>query len=689
MSNQMLIKAVLTCCLVLEIACQISLDSIPSDACIGHPVATATTESTTSVLTNETVQITPGPAWNQDGASWEWILGSKDFIWSYVGIPGAGAGFGDGGIPESVNDAFKMSPDNKTISFSVPSQNDDYTVVAEISAAPNNAKFVRSARPTLATLANDGKVAVTLSGASPCAGPTMTSSIGPTDAAIASSCSNNKITPGPAAFTTYKVSSYMSSLLVTALPPHGVAGPYTLDAGSVIKSDVGAPGPKCTYTAQCDNIDCGDVKDYNDGTVLSVQRFIAYQAVVNFNNYLHSLYEALHDAAAVTGLMSADIVNTFFVNPKPDATWQQVIGVAAPIVGFMSAALGPVLAAASTAAGIASGLTGTAGGAGVIAGLSPVADKRFDEFASISAYIGQFLQSTSSLVENAYNVNIGPETSSLDWTGSELIKSTGLFGDGTFSDSDFAQSLTTNAQNSMAKVFSYKSINFALKDSGNFIMYVPYGVPVMGTNGKTIKEGINEQYCHDNLKNTDEMGTITICDASGGMARIFNAGKGQGSATDASELLKSRPQGWDSNLQVGEGETFNMGSAVKGSVASWRAGDFNYDVGDPFNNSFSNGTELDVDALQKVQISQETAGFFSIPVCQVLDLRAYPPASGYGCTRCDSAAAVGGTKGSDKKFWDNISQDMQTLINSGPNGDTCVQIICAPLDICDFDTFTG
>ena len=689
--NTFVLKAVYTSLLALKVSCQISLDTIPTDACIGHPGATGTTSFATSVATGQTVYITPGPAWKQGGATWEWILDAKDVMWYKVAIPGAGAGFGDSGVPDTVNDAFKLSPDNRTVSFSVPTSQDTVkTVVAWITAAPGQETFVRSTKPTLVPRARDGKVAVTLKGATPCAGPSITSPIDPTDAAIASSCSNNKITPGTAAFSTYEVSSYMSSLLATALPAHGIAGPYTLDAASAIKSDVGPPGPKCTYAKQCDNIVCSDVKDYNDGTLLSVQRFVAYQTFVNFNNYLCSLYQALYDAGEVAGLMSADIVETFFANPKPDATWQQIIGIVAPYLAFVQSALGPISAATSAAAGIASSLMFTAQGIGSVAQISAVADQRFEELAGISSFIGQYLQNASEVIEHAYNKDLGPETTPGRWVGYELDHSTGLFGDGTFSDSDFAQSLTKDAQKSMAKVFAYKSINFALKDSGDFIMFVPYGVPVKGINGKTIEQGIDEQYCREQLKDTDEMGSITVCDAPGGMARVFNAGSGKGAAGDASELLKSYPQGWDSNLQIVPGESFSMGSAVKGSVASWRAGDFDYDASDPFKDSILNGNNLDIGALQKLKISQETAGFFSIPVCQVRDLRAYPPASGKGCTACDTAAAVGGTSGSKEKFWDHITKDVQIIINSSPNGLQCGGGMgyCANT-VCDFDPFTG
>lgn len=55
-------------------------------------------------------------------------------------------------------------------------------------------------------------------------------------------------------------------------------------------------------------------------------------------------------------------------------------------------------------------------------------------------------------------------------------------------------------------------------------MYVPYGVAIKDTNGNVQQQGIDQDYCQNSLKDTDNLGTLTICDAPGGMARIFNAG---------------------------------------------------------------------------------------------------------------------------------------------------------------------
>lgn len=67
-------------------------------------------------------------------------------------------------------------------------------------------------------------------------------------------------------------------------------------------------------------------------------------------------------------------------------------------------------------------------------------------------------------------------------------------------------------------------------------MYVPYGVAIKDTKGNVQQQGISQDYCQNSLKHTDNLGTLTICDAPGGMARIFNAG-----TIKAYECLSSTP----------------------------------------------------------------------------------------------------------------------------------------------------
>ena len=61
-------------------------------------------------------------------------------------------------------------------------------------------------------------------------------------------------------------------------------------------------------------------------------------------------------------------------------------------------------------------------------------------------------------------------------------------------------------------------------DSGCFIIYVPYGKPIKDTSGNVQQNGINQDYCEKKLKVSDNIGTLTVCDAPDGMARIINGG---------------------------------------------------------------------------------------------------------------------------------------------------------------------
>lgn len=92
------------------------------------------------------------------------------------------------------------------------------------------------------------------------------------------------------------------------------------------------------------------------------------------------------------------------------------------------------------------------------------------------------------------------------------------------------------------------------------------------------------------------------------------------------DLLKTSPMGWDSG-EAG----ITVDGAIRGSVNSFFAGDFGYDASNPYKDTLGAGKALSseqVDSLSKLEITEETAGLFNIPVCQIYDLRFFPPASG-------------------------------------------------------------
>lgn len=168
--------------------------------------------------------------------------------------------------------------------------------------------------------------------------------------------------------------------------------------------------------------------------------------------------------------------------------------------------------------------------------------------------------------------------------------------------------------------------------------------------------------------------------------------------------MPTTPQGWSEPFSVLPSEPFNITSAIKGSVASWQVGDFNYDAASQYQDAFSSGQPLTSDlvkALQALDIAPETAGFFNIPVCATYDLRFFPPAASSGGPGCEYLVALnvqgeaaltitvscnacgqglGGKPGSSAKFWDNANKIVQAALTAPPpctqayETTVCVQI---------------
>ena len=204
--------------------------------------------------------------------------------------------------------------------------------------------------------------------------------------------------------------------------------------------------------------------------------------------------------------------------------------------------------------------------------------------------------------------------------------------------------------------------SFAWIDSGCFTMFVPYGVSVKGLDGNVIEGGINQQWCQSQLKNNDHLGVLTICDAPNGMARLVNGDALSGNR----DWMSAYPQGFDQPFSVLPGEPLDVPGAIRGSVASWRAGDFGYDASNPYNASLSTGAGITLDqvtTLAALKIAPETAGFFNLPVCETFDLRWFPPASGTSCVEC----GFGGMPGSTNKFMDAANDAVKKALKPPPD----------------------
>ena len=178
--------------------------------------------------------------------------------------------------------------------------------------------------------------------------------------------------------------------------------------------------------------------------------------------------------------------------------------------------------------------------------------------------------------------------------------------------------------------------SYAWNDSNAFIIYVPYGVKIKLTSGDFGEA--NQTYC-ETLQTSAQEKVLTVCDGMNGMARIFNANQ----ANDGNDLMNTTPMGWNSNYLILSGEPFDTSAAIRGSVASWAAGNFNYDVADQWSDEMTSGNldEATAVAIGTLDIAESTAGFFNIPVCKVYDLASFPPATpqGYPCA-CAYNSAV-------------------------------------------------
>ena len=116
--------------------------------------------------------------------------------------------------------------------------------------------------------------------------------------------------------------------------------------------------------------------------------------------------------------MTGDIVSTFYTDPTPDATWEQIMGLCTPFLGIFSSITGPVSGVGGAALGVAGGIAGAVTAGGTLADLAPVINKRFSEYTSITAFVGDYLKTVVNAIEGAFNQTIGPDSTQVEWTGS-------------------------------------------------------------------------------------------------------------------------------------------------------------------------------------------------------------------------------------------------------------------------------
>ena len=116
------------------------------------------------------------------------------------------------------------------------------------------------------------------------------------------------------------------------------------------------------------------------------------------------------------------------------------------------------------------------------------------------------------------------------------------------------------------------------------------------------------------------------------MASIFQAGD----AGNIQQMNTNRLHGFDNTSTIA-GWTFDTPTVIRGSVASWVTGDFNYGADEALG-----GTDAQTNAdgnyifspqtarnMQNYQIDPAAAGIFNIPVCRIFDVNSYPPNWGH------------------------------------------------------------
>lgn len=294
-----------------------------------------------------------------------------------------------------------------------------------------------------------------------------------------------------------------------------------INAAQVFKTKVGA-NTVCNYDSFCNPLECGQI--HNAGADVA-QAFLSYISLQNLNNYLNAFYEAFQ-SPFVLGT-TADITNTFFTDTSANPTWEQILLVVGPLLGAVSAGLGALGPEAAVAA---AGVLGVVGGAAVVAanGANAAAsgvfhDQSYQEFGNIQNSIAKYLSAASHGVASAYNVLIA-EANVISWCGSNVVGPSdpghyGIMGQGIWT-TDYSNGIKQSISDNVAKIIIYKTINWAWKDSLDFIVFMPWGTKTQDSHGNSVT--VTPDYCKQNMLGSSlAKGTIT-CDYKSGMAGIFN-----------------------------------------------------------------------------------------------------------------------------------------------------------------------
>ncbi|KAF6229438.1 hypothetical protein HO133_007554 [Letharia lupina] len=627
---------------------QITLAPIPTSACVGQGLSGSATFASSISLATGAQRIPAGDFWNQVGAEWVFDTDTSGVLFSDLAA-------NDGpDTPAIDSKAVSLDDSSTKWTFSAASGVSEVDIV--FNAGPTSAAKFRRAASSFELIIT-ASVPCSDDAGQPSPTPTATNSQNAANPSQASLCSNAAIeTTDTDEWSNYGVDTYVSSVLAAAatnsLSPQ-------VDAAKVLQEDVGA-ADECQYTTPCDDYACKDIKDSASGSNLVIQRYLAYNAFINLNNFFEVMISQLLTASNNGLGISTAISTTFYTDPPPATTWSQIMGAMTPFLGILSAVLGPIGAATESAVvasvqsimGAATGIQATK--------TSPVIDQRFTEAGDIDQWTQNYLQATYPSLEAAYELTIG-NASAASWTSTEGGNKPVMAG-GEWLTKPYSSTFVNTMLDNFDKIVTYKMINYIWNASDTFVVYVPYG-PVM--------------------LNSDKMGTVSASDCNGwkgsdpflncnapgpGMARVFNP-------NNAKILDTTNPMGATSGFKVGIATPvpIDITLVTAGAVNSWLAGNYNYDLSDAYPDvSQGKLSGTDAASLAKLSVTQDTAGFFNLPVCKVLDLRSFPNAAagtGYANTLCGcaSGSAVGGaSNGGNIKFYDSVSSKIQKYVLPAP-----------------------
>ena len=315
-------------------------------------------------------------------------------------------------------------------------------------------------------------------------------------------------------------------------------------------------------------------------------------------------------------------------------------------MGAFSAILGlvPQLKVFSAAAGVQSGILGA-----VNAGLNrttPSTSARQYAFnaANLSATLGDYVTTSRTGLENLYHDTLDTGTKIVDLlSGGQFLNRTAL-------QLDEVQRLQAS-QRWLDQFMDLKMINYMWYAQNVFITFMPYGkVTQVDTSDAT---DFDESACVSNFKTKEP--DIVICNTDDwgwgdylgpGMARLtwYNPANGKKGNKNGAGSLKmfDMPPGVDlsnigslKNVIDGSGFSFNASAVIESSVRGWIQNGFNHDglestsrgILDDLTNipdTESGQIQADQTLQQLFSMSPSFAGVFTLPVCVMYDLNAWP-----------------------------------------------------------------